>query len=55
MLFVDISRHLLELSDMPASPEREGIIEHIKQEIRIFEEVLYGIRDEIKICFKTTS
>ncbi len=45
MLFVDISRHLLELADLPASSEKNGLIEHVKQEIRMFEEVLYGLRE----------
>ncbi|MEK6693011.1 MAG: GAF domain-containing protein [Nitrospirota bacterium] len=45
MLTIDIARHLSAIADIPDPSEREGIVEHMRQEINMFEEVLYGLRD----------
>lgn len=45
MLTIDITRHLSAIADIPDPSEREGIVEHMRQEINMFEDVLYGLRD----------
>jgi len=45
MIVVEVAKHLLEIADMPLSGERTNIIEDIKKEMNMYEEILFGLRD----------
>ncbi|MBI4690518.1 MAG: PAS domain-containing protein [Nitrospirae bacterium] len=45
MLLVEIAKHLLEIADMPLPGERTNIVEDMKKEMNMYEEILFGLRD----------